>query len=268
MRGLVLKRAVLVALVAILSGGASSVQASPVVLPPGLWVSAANGDDPDRLVRHTDFALQVPEWSPDSTRIAYLGPWLSIIDVSSRERQQLTQDNDYEPDWSPDGRDIAFTRYGKQGGVFVVDAITGMETKLVGDVASRPQWSPDGELIGYIAGDNVYTVRPDGTDVTNLSRLPPTIAYPQFSWAPDSTKVAFSRSKLFVIDVATKQRTRLKPEVGGTAGVEWSPDGSKILFDNFHHVYTIRPDGSGLKRITVGRDAAWSPDGSQIAFLR
>jgi TolB protein len=54
----------------------------------------------------------------------------------------------------------------------------------------------------------------------------------------------------------------------------WSPRGDLIMFsrlvDNAYEIYTIKPDGSSLKRLTFtqGNDAhmAWSPDGEYIAF--
>ena len=54
----------------------------------------------------------------------------------------------------------------------------------------------------------------------------------------------------------------------------WSPRGDLIMFsrlmDGAYEIYTIKPDGSGLKRLTFtqGNDAhmAWSPDGEYIVF--
>jgi len=62
----------------------------------------------------------------------------------------------------------------------------------------------------------------------------------------------------------------------------WSPDGSRILFERgcsnncSRHIWTVRPDGSGLRRLSPGCSSgafcpddvfpAYSPDGRQIAF--
>ncbi|MFG3662447.1 amidohydrolase family protein [Streptomyces sp. NPDC047706] len=75
------------------------------------------------------------------------------------------------------------------------------------------------------------------------------------------------------------------PRTGGTATaltapeleptrVAWSPDGSLLAVCGFQggafHVWTMRPDGTGLRQLTSGpwddRGVAWSPDGSLIAF--
>jgi Tol biopolymer transport system component len=54
----------------------------------------------------------------------------------------------------------------------------------------------------------------------------------------------------------------------------WSPDGSRIVFESNRDgepaVYTIRPDGSALTRLTPpgtpGEQPNWSPDGKRIVF--
>jgi Tol biopolymer transport system component len=56
----------------------------------------------------------------------------------------------------------------------------------------------------------------------------------------------------------------------------WSPDARLIAFasrrDGRSHIYIMRPDGSGTRRITNSRmdddHPSWSPDGRQIAFAR
>src|SRR5262249_37441844 len=54
----------------------------------------------------------------------------------------------------------------------------------------------------------------------------------------------------------------------------WSPDGKTIAFQSYRdggwHIWSIRPDGSGLKQLTAGpfddREPQYSHDGTRIAF--
>jgi Tol biopolymer transport system component len=54
----------------------------------------------------------------------------------------------------------------------------------------------------------------------------------------------------------------------------WSPKGDRIgltrLSEDDYDIYTIRPDGTGLTRLTTARGndahAVWSPDGKHILF--
>ena len=61
---------------------------------------------------------------------------------------------------------------------------------------------------------------------------------------------------------------------------DWSPDGRRILFHSYSNrlggvgadLYTVRPDGTGLTRLTHAQDSvrvldgSYSPDGASIVF--
>ena len=74
------------------------------------------------------------------------------------------------------------------------------------------------------------------------------------------------------MNVATKAVTSSDPQYDNFP--LWSPRGDLIMFsrliDGAYEIYTITPDGSSLKRLTLtkGNDAhmAWSPDGEFIVF--
>ncbi|OLB92327.1 MAG: hypothetical protein AUI15_21270 [Actinobacteria bacterium 13_2_20CM_2_66_6] len=88
---------------------------------------------------------------------------LFIVDVATGETKQLT-DGDFEDraeSWSPDGRQIAFsrTRGGKDdyslSDIWVADVATGAALRITEDVgrAISPTWSPDGTTIACFGSD-------------------------------------------------------------------------------------------------------------------
>lgn len=98
------------------------------------------------------------------------------------------------------------------------------------------------------------------------------------SWSPDGRRLAFARvDEIFVRDEHGRPR-----KLAGEAGTAWyrepawSPDGRRIAYAAGawgSYIYSIRPDGSGLRRLTHGgpdgsfdESPAWSPDGRRIAF--
>jgi hypothetical protein len=102
-------------------------------------------------------------WSSAGDRLAYFvrtekSRSLVLQNVLTRNIEQRlemrTVDDPESPDFSPDGRRVAFAalRNGT-GDIFVVDLQTGEVTNLTGDdfADSAPTWAPDGQSIVYLA---------------------------------------------------------------------------------------------------------------------
>jgi Tol biopolymer transport system component len=153
--------------------------------------------------------------------------------------------------------------------------------------ASAPVFSPKGDKIAFGFGlffqkrvgpgkADIAMINSDGSHLKILTDGSGNFGFP--SWSPDGKKIVYRASGgktegLFIVDVETRMidtLTRDSPD--NFPG--WSPKGDLIAFtskrDGDYDIYTIQPDGRGLKRLTntPGNDAhsAWSPDGEWIAF--
>jgi dipeptidyl aminopeptidase/acylaminoacyl peptidase len=188
--------------------------------------------------------------------------------------------------WSPDGRRLAYTglRSPGHGTIFVV----GLDGRGRRDVSharfddSFPVWSPNGKWIAYVMEDDiqdttaVYVIHPDGTGRWRLSEYAPEYGG-QLSWSPDG-RLAFigayddsEEENLVVADVADRSVNVLpRPFEGGTP--VWSPDGKRIAYLGLlGAIFTMRPDGSGRRRLartgTADSSPTWSSDGKSLLFV-
>jgi Tol biopolymer transport system component len=235
--------------------------------------------------------------SPDGGRVAFTLAWypagwstldgdiyVANIDGSGLRRLTTAAELDEQPAWSPDGRRIAFRSH-RAGNwdIWVMNADGSGQTNLMMDqlpataTAHTPAWSPDGSWIVYASDlqnysySKLWTMRPDGRDKRLLLPAAPTYESDREpSWSPDGTRIAFRRiastavgSDIMIANVATGAVSRIAM-TGVQAMPTWSPDGQLIAFTSSHeellsHVYTMRPDGSGVTRYTSGADENTSP---------
>ena len=184
---------------------------------------------------------------------------------------------------------IAVTRVFPQPGqigLFLADADGGNERQLVApaDTDYNATWAPDGTSIVFTSERNgsadLYRVKADGTDLLRLTDSP---AYDdQAALSPDGRQAVFVSTRsggtadLWIMDVQTRRAKALTSGPGGDFRPSWSPDGRWIAFSSdrgsnlpFAHgrwehlhvadLYVVRPDGSGLKRVTAHGGFCGSP---------
>jgi TolB protein len=121
----------------------------------------------------------------------------------------------------------------------------------------------------------VFSIRPDGSGRRLVARRG---TQPHYS--PDGRRIAFLRAMdLWVAQADGDGARRLTPPDWAVMAHDWSPRGTRIAFvRNFLRggsaLYTVRPDGSGLRRLVkasqqlVLRSGAWSPDGRAIVYAQ
>ena len=183
-----------------------------------------------------------PEWSPDGKSLVFIsdrsrprneGSYeIYLMRANGTGLRRVTHDRfvDYQPDWAPDGQHLVFvsTRPFRSSALCVMNLNgTGFRRLPVNGI--MPAWSPDGETIAFVRFDAssgseaIWLINPDGSNPRQLTRPP---RQPEFDtngadWMPD-----------------------------------WAPDGKQIAFSRRYRgrtdIYTIRRDGTGLRRLTKG----------------
>jgi Tol biopolymer transport system component len=89
------------------------------------------------------------------------------------------------------------------------------------------------------------------------------------AWAP-SALIAFGNRAggIYVVRPDGSGLRRLTSLGNGDSELAFSPDGKTLLFAADLSLYSVRIDGGGLRRLGPGYGAAWSPDGARIAVAR
>jgi Tol biopolymer transport system component len=216
---------------------------------------------------------------------------LWIMNADGSKPLRVARDVDSGFTWSPDERQIAYSRIRRGYGhdIYVVNA-DGAGKRLLARKGLDPNWSPDGRRIVFFShrDDNaeLYVMNADGSGQRNLTGTTTDDAHSP-AWSPDGHTIAFASGHcsrpqppparcfdLYAVNADGSGLRRLTRNTNDHAPA-WSRDGRKIAFvsvrDGNREIYVMNADGSGQQRLTRNRagdySPAWSPDGRKIAFV-
>ena len=104
--------------------------------------------------------------------------------------------------------------------------------------SNSPPTSPSIGRLVYLrqeedAGDDIFTIRADGSGERRLTNAPGEDYQP--AWSPDGSRIAFvserdGNAEIYVINAGGSAQTRLTNDLAIDSSPAWSPDGSRIAF--------------------------------------
>ncbi|MBN2414052.1 PD40 domain-containing protein [candidate division KSB1 bacterium] len=228
-------------------------------------------------------------WSPDDRRIVFSAKAgaedaLHIVNVKSSDIEntlKLKFDGIYNPAWSPQGDDIAFTgiRDG-QTDIYVYNLKNKNLRKLTNDIFSNvePSWSPDGKKIVFASDRenyldvvpegltpfiinykhfNIYEINSDGTGIRKLVDSGFQERTPIYS--PDGKYIAFSSdrsgvSNIYMKDLENGEEWPITNVLTGAFIPSWGRRAERMAFTSFYNAgydIFILKDPTGIKRDEV-----------------
>jgi TolB protein len=240
-------------------------------------------------------------WSPDGRELIYSTQGsLWRQQVAATHAVQLTSGPtyDYQPDWSPDGRFVAYVSYdGAAIALKLLDVRSRQTRTLIADSAVNlePRWSPDGSRIAFVSTAfngrwHIFVGRFDGAvgqlrDVRRVtvdrdSRLP-RYYYSVFdhylspTWSRDGRELIFvsNRGRIYgtggiwratVDDTVTGARELHYEETTWKARPDWARDDKRVVYSSYHgrqwnQLWLLSADGGDPIQLTYGEFDATAP---------
>jgi Tol biopolymer transport system component len=188
---------------------------------------------------------------------------------------------DFDPQWSSDGSQIAFIRAESSGlSALYTMAIDGGNLRQLLSLGNdyqanatrqRPLLSPDWTRLALIERSSALKI--ESVDSSQRSEVGTNVV--SFAWSPDGRQITFhetdlgNNSELFVVN---SNGTGLR-NLGPGQSPAWSPAGDRIAFiDPAGKLYVMQANGTARRLVYDGNGAvlyapSWSPHGDRLAFF-
>jgi Tol biopolymer transport system component len=225
--------------------------------------------------------------------------YVQLVGAGTPLRLTNASESDHTPAWSPDGRFIAFLRWGHPAAYYIIPALGGMERKLAdGDMTlfggRGLAWSPDGRYLAVAdrgeKGDPGGASRISYISVESGERRESKIELPGqyvsglitgLRFSPDGKELAFtagpgfSSSDIYLASVSGGKARALTSLRSRMWGVDWTPGGRELVFSSDHQgpqtLWRISRAGGDPQPLSIAADNAVNPriapHGHRLLFL-
>jgi TolB protein len=221
-------------------------------------VVVASSDGSSQRTIVTDTPVISISWSPDGSRLAYIGSeptgghsvWTVNADGTGATR--VLRGEWEQVAWSPDGATLLLAGFplsqdSGQYDLFAVGIDGGGLNQLTDtpDFEHFPAWSPDGSRILFVRSpgeddvdyrSDIFVMNADGSGAARLTDWQGFDSFPV--WAPDSRWIAFASDRGAT---EAQQQDNAKGSFGGIS------------------LYVMTPDGSGIRLLVEGGASAALP---------
>ena len=242
-----------------------------------ICIMNADGTGYRRLTTEDDIRHFYPSLSPDGTRVLYSAFRQENVyeiysyDLADGSVDRLTNRSGVltAPEYSPDGKEITYTRWNPNTGkyqIMIMESNGNNQYNIPSIAGWDPTWSPNGNRILFASDRNgpvqLFSVRDDGNNLRQISNLPAIRG--RSDWSADGQYiVTYSgeswHREVYIMKADGSESRQLTPTGGNSQGPSFSPDSKWVAFtayfdkygdDHGCEIYIIRTDGTDLRRLT------------------